>query len=164
MFVSAKNGLPFGFMFVMLGALISRYNINIKKEKIFLLFSFLMLFFEANILRFLNVSKDNNMYISLIFVDFFLMLILIKVDLKENTIYKSLRDISLLVYCSHPLFIYIVSKIYKIVFNGQSYMNNLFLFINVTVISIIFSMVILRIKQMRIYYNSKTEKNTYNFK
>lgn len=155
LFLSSKNGLTFGFIFVLIGAYITKYKIFKINEKLLLIFSIFMLFVEANILRFLNVSKDNNMYVSLIFVDFFLMLFLLKINLNENKIYKYLREMSLYIYCSHPLFIYIISKLLNIVFNVKE-INNLILFFLTFIISLLFSLLVINIKK---FMNQKENIN-----
>ena len=85
----------------------------IRINMIFAAFGFLLsialLVFEAFLIRQFWDSYDHNMYISLIPTTFFLIYIATHLDLPNNTIFRKLRSIGVLVFFLH-VFVYALIK------------------------------------------------------
>jgi len=102
-FVTTRNGVFMGFIFVLLGASFSRYNISPRPLSSFTGFvlSALLLFCEVFLLQYNDVPAGYNMYIFLVPATFFLFAFACSVRLRDSAIYKHLRNIGSLVYFSH---------------------------------------------------------------
>lgn len=143
-FVNTRNGLCFGVPFITIGILINKYNLSdkIKSLKILTLLFSVVFAFEGCMLIIKGIPKDNNMYISLLFLVpcIFLLSLKSKKVLTERKS-KLLRDMSLWIYCLHEL---IQGMIYTF-FPGIT-RNSLFTFIVVTTLVIPISYIIVRKK------------------
>ena len=148
-FITTRNGLFFGLIFVTLGAYIGKSVMTTRKAKTYLLFSFGFMFLEAFTLKYFNIPKDSNMLISLLPVTFFLFTVLINVEIKDNKIYKYFRDSSILIYCSHIIFTILLPILFEIAGLQVLYTNSLVKFVLVTSCSLIFSFGILFLVQNR---------------
>lgn len=104
--VRTRNGVFFGFPFVLLGALFAHKKIRLNKflAAAGLIVSFAMLFAEVYILRKYMDLKNYNIYISLVPVEFFLFYIAMNLKLKDSIFYKRIRAIGVLMFCMHLAF------------------------------------------------------------
>ena len=101
-----RNGVFFGFLFVLLGALFAHKKIKLNKfiAAAGLIVSFAMLFAEVYILRkYIGIQKYN-IYISLVPLEFFLFYIAMNLKLKDSIFYKRIRAIGVLMFCMHLAF------------------------------------------------------------
>lgn len=104
--VRTRNGVFFGFPFVLLGALFAHKKIKLNKflAAAGLIVSFAMLFAEVYILRKYMGLKNYNIYISLVPAEFFLFYIAMNLKLKDSIFYKRIRAIGVLIFCMHFAF------------------------------------------------------------
>ena len=101
---TTRNGIFDGFFFMTLGALFSKMphiRISLKKAVVGFFCSMILLLVEALFLNAIHWSKDYNMYLFLIPATYFLFCISIQIDLKESTIYPTLRVLSFLIFSLH---------------------------------------------------------------
>lgn len=110
-FTTTRNGLFFGMIFVVGGAIFAQHTITRSKHNLGVLFSisFALLVAECLILRELGNMQDlSSMYIMLFPTVATLFLLLTRIDLKPRTCYKEMRTLSLLIYVSHIIFVTIL--------------------------------------------------------
>lgn len=100
-----RNGVFMGFIFVLMGALFAHKKIviNFKVAVLGFISSMLLLFVEVYVLEYCNKPIEHNMYIFLLPVVFFLFYIVTHINLKDRNIYKKLRVMGVLIFCSHLL-------------------------------------------------------------
>ncbi|HZW49062.1 MAG TPA: hypothetical protein VFF80_02865, partial [Bacillota bacterium] len=91
------------------------------------------------ILRYYQIQRDYNFYFFAIPAAIFLLLWLKEIKLKENPIYRWLREMSVLVYCSHGVFIFILPVVFSRLGFSGFYSNSLIRFANVFLLSLGFS-------------------------
>lgn len=111
LFVTTRNGLFFGLIFIAFGAYFSMRHIYLKRKVILIgfLISLVGLFIECYLLRENGFMKNlTSMYIMLIPCVCFLFLYLLRVKLEKRKVYKTLRSMSLLIYVSHIMFVSIL--------------------------------------------------------
>lgn len=107
-FSTTRNGLFFGMIFIALGAYFSKHMLYVKKPVLFVgfLISLALLFGECYLLKANGFMSDlASMYVMLIPCVSFLFLWLKRMDLQKQKIYRTLRQMSLLVYVSHIMFV-----------------------------------------------------------
>lgn len=103
-FVTTRNGLFFGPVFIVLGAIFAKRNFYLKNYQAMtgLLVSLVALFGECFALRKAGFMHDvTSMYLLLVPCMYFFFLLLLRVHLKPRKVYKTLRILSLLIYVSH---------------------------------------------------------------
>lgn len=143
-FVYTRNGLCFGLPFLTLGVLINKYDLKNKLKHLKALTLFFAVIFasEAYVLISNNISKDNNMYISLIFLVscLFLLSLRSKKVLSDRKA-QLLRDMSLWIYCLHELIQFLVYGLLP-----QVAANSFLVFIMITLVVVPLSYFIVRKK------------------
>ena len=104
-FCRTRNGVFFGFIYVLIGALFAqkRITMNSKIAIIGSIMSMLMMLCELYLLDNYSHPKDYDMYISLVPVTFFLFYIASHISLKNRQTYKSLRVIGEVIFFTHLL-------------------------------------------------------------
>lgn len=109
-FYTTRNGLFFGLIFVLMGALFAQRKIVINNTVAFfgLATSMIIMFFEVYLIRWFSHPKDYNMFASLIPVVFFVFYIATHLNLKNRPIYSRLRNIGMLVFFLHLFVKYFV--------------------------------------------------------
>lgn len=115
-FLTTRNGLFFGSLFVSLGIYMAHHKQNLSKKwnsRLFILF-FILLTIEAFNLEDLDFTKGSGMWLMLVPTVFFLFKILQKIHLRDRRIYQYLRPLSFLLYVSHGLFLIIFASIFKV--------------------------------------------------
>ena len=112
-FTTTRNGLFFGFIFVLIGLLFSKDKIKIKQNISLILFlvSFSLLFFEVLILKKLSIPKDYNLYLLLIPATIFLFSFLYQCKIKDNKIFIKLRITGMFIFYTHLFINYFVVKL-----------------------------------------------------
>lgn len=106
-FVTTRNGLFFGMIFIAMGACIANRTMltPLKGRYIGFLVAIILLCVESFGLKELGIMKDlTSMYVMLVPVVWFLFHILIRFELKKRPIYRFLRTSSLLIYTVHIMF------------------------------------------------------------
>lgn len=116
-FENTRNGLFFGFLFVMLGAMIFLHREK-THEKIHVSFSltmFVLLFIEAFALRFFHIPKDCNLYIMNVPFIFYFFNYLLSLDFELNkTLSYTFRVYSIGIYFIHVVFLILYSTLFRI--------------------------------------------------
>lgn len=99
----SRNGIMMGFIFVLIGYLFAQYKIRLRIPIALtgLVISMLFMFAEAFLLEYNNIPNDNNMYIFLLPVAFFLFAFTSSLTLTDRPIYAKLRTVGVLVYFLH---------------------------------------------------------------
>lgn len=154
-FVYTRNGLCFGLPFLTLGVLINKYDMKnkLKHLKALTLLSAVIFASEAYVLISNNISKDNNMYISLMFlVSCIFLLSLRSKKILSDRKSKLLRDMSLWIYCLHELLQFLV---YGLLPKVSS--NSFLVFLMVTLVVVPLSYFIVRKKSPFYTLNKKKE-------
>lgn len=108
--VTSRNGIFFAPIYLSLGIYVQDFlQENFKKQSgIAFLISFGLFCGEAYLLRQSNIMHDlTSMYLMLLPTVFFLFMFLMQFHLKEQSIFSTLRKMSLLIYVSHIYFIFI---------------------------------------------------------
>lgn len=106
-FVTTRNGLFFGMIFMSLGCYAARFpsKMEINKISLYSAISFVLLVIECLVLKLNGQIKDlSSMYLMLVPCVFLLFLRLLKVEMKHKPMYYTFRVLSLLIYVSHILF------------------------------------------------------------
>ena len=145
MFETSRNGIFYGILFLAIGAFLARRPLYLKAKRarnLFILF-FIGLFVESGILKYYSWQRDYNFLYTAIPAAIFLFLWLKEVDLKEAGIYRKLREASVLIYCSHGLFVILVPVLFNIFGFGSYIENSMVKFWLVFVITAAFSWAIL---------------------
>lgn len=108
LFMTTRNGLFFGSIFVFLGAALANFEDYMDKRTCLFAgtISFIAMMIEAYVLRsFGFMHALTSMYLFLLPTVFFFFQYLIQVDMKIHPIYKVLRNMSLLIYVLHIMFV-----------------------------------------------------------
>ena len=105
LFTTTRNGVFFGFIFVLLGALFARKKIvmNGKAAVIGFIASLALLFAEVFLLKQYSHPKGFDMAASLLPAVFFLFYIATHLNLKNSPIYGRMRAIGMLIFYLHLL-------------------------------------------------------------
>lgn len=114
LFGTTRNGLFFGLVFVVLGAYMYERRLTVHHSRPGLLFSLSLvgLILEVVLLNQFTVIKDCNMLIMLLPATYFLFQMLLHKQSPNWSIdFKILRDSSLLIYCSHGMFLGLYSNV-----------------------------------------------------
>lgn len=138
-FVTTRNGLFFGPIFIALGAYFAIRKIYLKNYVILigLIVSLVLLFVECNALRDAGFMSDlASMYLMLIPSVTCLFLLLTRVHLRKRRVYRTMRTLSLLIYVSHIMFV-------SILLWTLPEMNSLLLYLISVLCSVIMSYLIL---------------------
>ena len=130
-FSTTRNGVFFGMIFVLIGALFAQKHIVINNAvAIFgFVFSLAMLFFEIYLLSHYSHPKDYNILISLLPLSFFLFYISTHIKLNNRPIYGSLRVIGMIIFFTHLFVNYFVGLAIEIANNKMGLNLTVFQFI-----------------------------------
>ncbi len=111
--VTTRNGLFYGFFFVAMGMCFAYYGVRISRKAaaIGFILSYLAMGVEVMIFERLGSFREHDMTISLIPASFFLFSFLLRTDLPDAPLYKSLRKISALTYFMHMWMINIIAAV-----------------------------------------------------
>jgi Uncharacterized protein conserved in bacteria len=114
LFLTTRNGLFFGLLFLSLGAYQYESSFTLKPIRSFCLFllSLVLLIGEVSFLKLYSEPRDFNMLLSLVPASFFLFHSIRNMKLPASSLdYKIFRDSSTLIYCSHGLFLLLYAEI-----------------------------------------------------
>lgn len=143
-----RNGLFYVPLFIFIGYTFKNitYRITKKQNIILLIISIILMLIEGFILYTFDLQRHSSMYIFLIPVMFLIFNLLV-----ENREYKNkkLRELSTIIYVLHPLVIIIVRSIAKVL-KLESILigNNLIHYICVVILTLIISIVFIKIKEV----------------
>lgn len=138
-----RNGIFYVPIFLYFGYVIRKRKQTFKNKHLyFLIISLIMMVLEGYLLYFFNIPKHNSMYIFLLPSAYFLFMLI------SNNHYssKKARNIGTFIYIIHPLVIVIVRFLFKIFHLNYLISNNMIMFLAVSLISLVCSWVIEKIK------------------
>jgi len=112
-----RNGVFFGFLFVLMGAAFAYHPVAMKPWKSFagLSVSMVLLLGEAFVLKIFEIPREYSMYIFLLPAVYFLFAFAASWQLKDRPLYKRLRRIGLLLYLSHLMVTWAVDYLSNVV-------------------------------------------------
>jgi serine/alanine racemase len=144
---TTRNGIFEGFIFMALGMYYAHNPIRLKLKSAFLGFitSFIFLFAEYSTLNTLGWAREHDMYIFLVPAVFFMLYIAVNVKLNDSTVYKHLRELSILIFYLHLIISYILSLIFEL--SKINITNSLAIYIATIVATIFVSEIILQMSQ-----------------
>lgn len=137
-FVTTRNGLFFGMIFIAMGACVANRTMltPLKGRYLGFIVAIVLLCVESFGLRELGIMKDlTSMYLMLLPVVWFLFQILITLQLKKREIYRFLRTSSLLIYTVHIMFTVVL-------FTFVPHLDHLMIYLITAVSSFIISIMI----------------------
>ena len=148
-FSTTRNGIFFGLIFVLMGALFSQKRIQMNNiiAIIGFIISMIVMFFEIYLLRHFSHPKDYNMIISLIPAVFFLFYLATHLNFKDKTLFASLRTIGMIVFFSHLFVNYFVELALEIAKNKMGINLFAFQFFFTILFTLIFAIVIERLSK-----------------
>lgn len=146
-FETTRNGFFFGFAFVALGVYIRKTykNMDIKKSSLGLLLSIIALLCEAYLIKLTGGALDYNLYFSNLAVIYFLILTLQGISLPKHKIYKSLRELSILIFgfhCAVRGLLFFLATYFNMKLLVDSYWIH---FVGTSILSFIISFVVLHL-------------------
>ena len=146
LFYTTRNGLTSALFFVVLGAMMSQRELRFKPSKaaLYMVISIAMLAVEVFALRAFSKPIDYNVMLMVIPVTYFSFQLTLGVDLKFKWNYRFLRDSSVIIFFSHPLFIILFDWILPYLGPGFDGLQSVYRFIFVTAMS--FGLAVLVIK------------------
>lgn len=147
------NSFMQGLIFIVMGIGIKKYTFanKIKRPIIVVLIFYVLFIIEHFTVRYFNIARDNNTSIFLLVLAPYIFITLLryesKYDFKWIQKYSNIfKDISLTIYLIHPLIIDIVSKLFRIMNINELQYESYIKFILVSLISVIISLVMNKIK------------------
>ena len=148
-FSTTRNGVFFGLIFVLLGALFAQKRIVINNvfAVVGLFISLIVMLIEVYLLKLYSHPKDYNMYLSLLPVIFFLFYIASHIKIKNRPIYKSLRIIGMIVFFAHLFVNFFVSMVIEITYSKIGINLSAFQFIITLFFTTILAIIIERLSK-----------------
>lgn len=157
--ITTRNGLFEGMLFISIGLYfaVSNSKHNIKKAAFFLGISVILFISEILLLEKLMWIREYDMFLSLIPIAYWSFALISNIHLENHFIYKKLRILSTLIFCTHTLVKFIVQRIFC---NLHIYLEETpFLFVYTLIISVCISYIILLLSTHKHW---KWLKNLYN--
>lgn len=117
---TTRNGVFFGLLFILMGAIFAHYKIHMKIRIALVGFvlSMVLLYFEVYTVKDYSIPKS--MYFSLVPALFFLFYITVHISLRNNSVFSVLRVISSLIFYMHWFVNYFVVLFIRFLFNSYS--------------------------------------------
>ncbi len=149
LFVTTRNGLFEGFLFVTIGMLFAFYPISIKQKHAFmgLIFSMILLALEIFVFHYFHFVREGNMFLFLVPTVFFLFSFVYHLEFPNHPIYQALRTLSSIIFYLHMWIYSVVSKVLESIQIGldQTFFN----FIITLSITIICSILIMKLSHQQ---------------
>ena len=139
------RGFGMGPIFVLIGNWIAwhQHRWSLMKIKWFCLLFGIFYFIEAMLTYYMGVNPHNGQsYIMLVPLSLFVFMYVARVDIKlskEGKVFRRLRQISMIVYCIHPLFLSIGMHCVK---NKLVSISSFMMFVMVCIMSYLFSVIV----------------------
>ncbi len=144
-FITTRNGLFFGLIFVLLGFLAYERKEKLNNSVILLVLSLAGLVVEMYVLRGSGIARSYEGGLCTVPVVYFLFQVAKEVKLKESKIYQNMRAMGVLIYLSHCWVDFTYSVLcYNIL---HKMFNNMVRFGYTLVITIILSVIILKLQE-----------------
>lgn len=100
-FVTTRNGVFFGLVFILLGFLAYETRQKLSKSVFLLIFSIIGLFIEMCMLKNWGAARAYEGVLFTIPVTYFLLQVAKEIKLSDKAIYKNIRTMGVLIYLSH---------------------------------------------------------------
>lgn len=123
---TTQNGVFFGFFFITLGMVFAFKPIkfSIKAANSFFILSMLLFLTEVLVLSYFKIAVKADMWLMLAPTSFFLFYIISHIDFKDSPIWKTFREVGILIFYSHVF----IGLTYGFLFNKLSaYINTNFI-------------------------------------
>lgn len=153
-FSTTRNGVFFGLIFVLIGALFAQKRIVINNifAVVGLIVSFILMFLEVYLLKCYSNPKGYDMVFSLLPVIFFLFYLASHIKLKNRPIYGRLRVIGMLIFFTHLFVNYFVGVGIKIFNNIIGINLTAFQFIITILFTTMLAVIIERLSKTNRFY------------
>lgn len=151
-FLTTRNGLFYGLLFVVLGAYFNEKPIKlaVNKSLQFTVISLCLLGVEALLLHRFSEPNDHNFMIMSLPLSLFLFHSLININLSWNLNYILLRKLSTLIYCAHIAFIIFFTTVFRNLGIEALVGNGLILFTLVLLLSMLFSIWVVKLENHKL--------------
>jgi len=148
LFYTTRNGLTSALLFVVLGAMMSQREIRLKtwKAALYMMISIAFLAVEVFALRFFSKPIDYNVMLGIIPVSYFSFQLILGVDLKFKWNYRFLRDSSVIIFFSHPLFIILFDWFIPYLGSNFDAFKSVYRFVFVALMSFGFAVLVIKLK------------------
>lgn len=130
LFYTTRNGVFYAILYLAIGAYFAWFPVWVKPalaRNVFWI-TFLAMLMESQVLKSFAIQRDYNFYFFSIPSAIFLFLWLREVSLKPRWIYQWFREASILIYCSHGIFVILVPAIMGILGWQQESFNSMLRF------------------------------------
>ena len=145
LFYTTRNGVFFATLFLAIGAWLAWNPVQARPKiarNVFWL-AFAGMLIESQILRHYQIQRDYNFYFFSIPAAVSLLLWLKEVSLKPRPIYQWFRESSIIIYCSHGIFVILIPLILGMIGLSGIYTNSLLKFTYVYGCSVGFAALVL---------------------
>lgn len=155
LFSYTRNGLFYAPIFIYIGYILNNKpnKLSYQKNIILIFISTISLLIEGTLLYYLKIPKHTSMYLSLLPLSYLIFNLLINTKLTTN---KKIRNIATLLYILHPLFIVVIRFCFKLVNLEAPLANNMFNYLIVSISTIIFSIIIINLKELLLSKKKKS--------
>ena len=108
-FITPRNGICYAAVYMFMGAYVAFHNYDIARCRLVLLtaLSWLLFLGEVIFVKELNWLLNGDAYVMLLPVTFFTFLLARQIEVRDLPVYRHLRQMSILVYLIHPVFLVI---------------------------------------------------------
>lgn len=112
-FTTTRNGLFFGFVFVAMGMLLanSQKRLSTDKSLIMFLLSMILMCLESIVIRHYFNLEEVDMLLFALPSALFGFLFVISIDLNDSAVYKTLRNLSSLIYYGHMWVNFVIANL-----------------------------------------------------
>ena len=144
--VTTRDGLFEGFLFVGVGAYFAFYGLKVKERTAIICFvaSYILLFIEAFAVRYFDIVRNCDMYIFLVPVTAFAFILVLNWNIPgNNSIYKTMRVLSSLVFYILLWVMWLINKVFSLI--GFQIDKTCFLFLVTVFVSVGISYLIYRV-------------------
>lgn len=147
-FLTTRNGVFFGSIFVLLGFYATEINNKKNRNIVCFIISYIVLLIEIYALRYYGIARGYDMTLFLIPATFYFFNIVKQINIKDKKIYFYLRKFSAYIYFAHLWIMFILDIMkYKVLHININSLINCLLILLILVLSYIG---IMRVKNKRI--------------
>lgn len=100
-FITSRNGIFFGAIFIAIGFFVKDYRLNLKKSIYGCIVSWLFVFIEMYIYRKFHIFRTIETTVFIAVLAFFIFNLALNIQLKDSTKYKIIRNAGTLIYFGH---------------------------------------------------------------
>lgn len=146
-FITTRNGLFDGLLFVTLGMMIAVNKTSEKKNYgLIFLISLLSMFIETSVLKYFSIPKSYNMLVFLPITVFSFFMLVKDISLKDSKLYRRLVEESKLIYYGHMWVEAVADSILPVAFS-----NTPIKYIVVSLTTFLIAFVVVRISKIKYF-------------